>query len=349
MIGWRWAPWFSAALLLAIPAAADDPSHDGPSADDPHPKRSSTTAPPAEPSEGEKKAAAQTLFDEARQLTTAGHYAEACPKYLESNRLDPSMGTKFYMADCFEHIGKLASAWTFYIEAADQARGSGQTDRETYANEHANAIKPRLARLAIKVSSTVRALPGLTITRDGIAVGEPQWGIPIPVDLGPHVITVTATDRRPSEVKIETPREGAVVEVPAPLPELVDTPPPPLVPPLPPPPSPAQRIAGFALGGAGVVSVALGAAFGVQAVDKKNASNAGGHCDSSDTCDSIGLMLRSEGLNAANASTASIVVGALALGGGIVLVATAPGGAPVPPTVPSVVVGPRAVSLAWRW
>jgi hypothetical protein len=51
---------------------------------------------------------AQALFDEARQLTAAGRYVEACPKFAESQRIDPSMGTRFYLADCLEHIGKLA-------------------------------------------------------------------------------------------------------------------------------------------------------------------------------------------------------------------------------------------------
>jgi hypothetical protein len=112
------------------------------------------------------------------------------------------------------------------------------------------------------------------------------------------------------------------------------------------PPSPAPRIAGFAVGGAGVVGVVLGAVFGVQALGAKSA---GGHCDSSDTCDAMGLALRSQGLKAANASTASFVLGGLALGTGIVLLATAPRGEPLPAAVPSVAIGPAAASLVWRW
>lgn len=37
----------------------------------------------------EKKAAAESLFDEARKLSKAGKHAEACPMFAESQRLDP--------------------------------------------------------------------------------------------------------------------------------------------------------------------------------------------------------------------------------------------------------------------
>jgi hypothetical protein len=308
-----------------------------------------------EPSEGEKKAAAQALFDEARQLTSAGKYGEACPKFLESKRLDPSMGTKFYLADCFEHVGKLASAWTYYLEAADAARTVGQKDREKFADERAEALKPRLAKLAIKVPDALRGIAGLSIQRDGTAVGEPQWGSAIPVDLGTHVVAATAPGRKPVEVKVEATAESQVVEVIVPPLDPAAAPPGPTVkaavgPPPPPPPPPAssgRRTAGFVVGAVGIAGVAVGAGLGVLAIQKKNQSNTGNHCDSADTCDSTGLALRSAGLAAANGSDVGFILGALAIGGGIVLVATAPsGGAAV---VPAVTVGPGSASLSWRW
>src|SRR5215475_12694681 len=76
----------------------------------------------AEPSEAEKRAAAQALFEAARKLTAQDKFAEACPKLLESYKLDPAIGTKFYLADCYEHVGKLARAWTYYLEVVEEAR-----------------------------------------------------------------------------------------------------------------------------------------------------------------------------------------------------------------------------------
>ena len=315
------------------------------------------------PSDGEKKAAAQALFDEAKQLTAAGKYDEACPKFLESKRLDPTMGSKFYLADCFEHVGKLASAWIYYLEAADAARAGGLKDRQKFADERAEALKPRLARLAIKVPDAVRAVAGLSILRDGTAVGEAQWGSAIPIDLGAHVVAATAPQRTSVEVKVEATREGEVVEVivPALAPVAAPPPPPPLVsarkvepPPPPPPPPPSgagRRTAGFVIGGVGVVGVGIGVGLGVLALGKKSQSNSNSHCDTADTCDTIGLGLRSDALTAATGLTVGFVLGGLALVGGVVLVATAPGreGGHPQPAAPQVALGPGSASLAWRW
>lgn len=306
---------------------------------------STTTAAAQEPSEGEKKAAAQTLFDEARQLTTTGKYADACPKFVESKRLDPSMGTKFYLADCFEHVGKLASAWTYYLEAADAAKAGGQSERAKFAEERAEALRPRLAKLAIKVPDAVRAVPGLSILRDGTAVGEVQWGSAIPIDLGAHVVTASAPQRKSVELKVEATAEGSVVEVIVPALDPAAPPPAPKAQPAPPPPPPpptssGRRTAGFVVGAVGIAGLAVGAGLGVVALQKKSQSNQGNHCDAADTCDSAGLGLRSDALAAANGSNAAIV----AIGGGIVLVATAPSGH----ASATVGVTPSA-TLAWRW
>jgi len=331
--GRRWGRWLPAALLLLTTSAAAQ-----------------------EPSEGEKKAAAQALFDEARGLTTAGKYAEACPKFVESKRLEPSLGTRFYLADCFEHVGKLASAWTYYLEVADAAKAAGQTDRARFAEERAEALRPRLARLAIKVPPAVRAIPGLLVQRDGTIVGDAQWGSAIPIDLGPHVVTASAPRCKPVEVKVAAGAEAEVVEVIVPPLEPAEPKPPPRVlavdpgpppPPGPPPSTPpsvkGRRPAGFVIGAAGVAGVAIGAGLGVLALQKKSQSNAV-HCDSGDTCDSAGLGLRSDALAAANGSNVGFILGALAIGGGIVLVATAPS-----PHAPVISVGPRSALLSWRW
>ena len=44
------------------------------------------------------RAAAVQLFDEGDKFMQDGHYAEACPKLAESNRLDPQLGALLYLA-----------------------------------------------------------------------------------------------------------------------------------------------------------------------------------------------------------------------------------------------------------
>src|SRR5882672_2205364 len=69
---------------------------------------------------------AHALFDEGRELAKAGRYAEACPKFIESYKLEIGMGTEFNLADCWEHLGQRELARTLFIDVAQQSREAGQ-------------------------------------------------------------------------------------------------------------------------------------------------------------------------------------------------------------------------------
>src|SRR5688572_7702878 len=92
----------------------------------------------------ERNAAAQALFEQAKALVAQGKVEQACPKFEESQRLDPGVGTQFNLADCYERTGRLASAYTTFMDVAAATRQLGQVDREVVARERASAIKPRL-------------------------------------------------------------------------------------------------------------------------------------------------------------------------------------------------------------
>src|SRR5580692_9240289 len=81
-------------------------------------------APPTAPAAGEV-GNAEALFDEARDLRDAGHYAEACPKFAESRGLANGVGVTLYLADCYEKVGKTQSAWTEFRNAEKLARDKG--------------------------------------------------------------------------------------------------------------------------------------------------------------------------------------------------------------------------------
>ena len=129
-------------------------------------------------------AAAQALFEQGRSLMARERPQDACPKFEESQRLDPALGTEFNLANCYEKIGKLASAYALYTEVAATARATGQQQREEVARQRAEAVKPKLTKLVIV------APPGsagqLRVERDGREIGEAQWGFPVPVDPGPQ-------------------------------------------------------------------------------------------------------------------------------------------------------------------
>ena len=148
------------------------------------------------------EAGARVLFAQARKLAAGGNYAEACPKFEDSYRLDPGIGTSFNLADCWEHLGRTASAWGRFLDVAAATKGAGQPERERVARARAAALEPRLARLAIQVMSPVT---GLVVLRDDVRVDAPSWGLPIPVDPGRHKLEATAAGKRRWTAQVEVP------------------------------------------------------------------------------------------------------------------------------------------------
>src|SRR5262249_2184730 len=141
-----------------------------------------TTAAHAHAQDSQGVAAAETLFQQGRQLMAAGKYAEACPKLLESLRLDPGIGTTLYLAGGYEKNGQTASAWGRFREGADMARSAGQLDRERKARERAQKLEAQLVRLTVTVSPAAASLDGLEVTMDGGPIGKALWGTAVPVD-----------------------------------------------------------------------------------------------------------------------------------------------------------------------
>ncbi|WP_437662754.1 hypothetical protein [Sorangium sp. So ce1182] len=156
-------------------------------------------------------AAAQALFDAARQLMAQGKYADACPKLEESQRLDPGIGTQFNLAACYEQLGRTASAWSTFLEVAGGAKAAGQLEREKVARQRATALEPKLIRLTITAPADAPA--DLQVKRDGALVGRAQWGTPVPVDPGKHTIEASAAGRAPFARTVDLARAGVTESV----------------------------------------------------------------------------------------------------------------------------------------
>src|SRR6186713_2867899 len=105
----------------------------------------------ASPAFAGDKVAAESLFADGRRLLAQGKFAEACPKFAESQRLDPAIGTLLNLADCYEKVGRTASAWAAFREAAALSHHGGDAKREAVAKERAAALEAQLSTLAIAV------------------------------------------------------------------------------------------------------------------------------------------------------------------------------------------------------
>lgn len=96
-----------------------------------------------------------------------------------SNGVEWAPGTAINLADCYEHIGRTASAWAKFLEAEPDFRGRTPPDpRADVAKKRAEALASKLSRLTIEVPAAAK-IPGIVIKRDGDAVSDGQWtGIP---------------------------------------------------------------------------------------------------------------------------------------------------------------------------
>ncbi len=311
------------------------------------------------------KAAAEAAFEEGKRLMTAHAFADACPKFAESLRRDPGIGTMLGLADCYEKNGQTASAWAEFREAASASARKADR-RESLARENASRLEALLSKIVVRVPA-VTDMRGLVVKRDGIDLGRALWDEAVPVDPGVHAISATAPGFKDCQVSIDVPARPGVqtVTVPRlePAPAVAATPAAPNTASAPPgapatasaetpEPGRTQRIAGIAAAGVGVVGVVIGSVLGLVAKSKLDQSNANNHCDAHDTCDPQGLDLRSSAGSAATGSTVAFIAGGVLVAGGVVLWFTAPrdknAGARVG-LAPAIGPDARGVSLVAKW
>jgi hypothetical protein len=288
---------------------------------------------------------ADVLFREARKLMGERRFAEACPKLAESQRLDPGAGTLLNLGICHAGEGKTATAWAELTQALETARKDGREDRQAIASDALAKLDPRLSRLRVLVSPSAK-LPGLEIHIDGTLLGPSEWGAPRPIDPGVHRIEASAPERRGFIEAVEIGAEGDAksIEIPI-LAELVPTGKPP---PGPEPGNPGelQRTAAYVVGGAGVVAIGVGSAFGIRAIVKDREADR--LCPEPICADPNGLDASSAANTSATIANIGIGAGIAAIGVGVVLLLTAgsskkkPGAALVTPLVV-----PAGSGVAW--
>jgi hypothetical protein len=233
---------------------------------------------------------AARLFEEGKQLYDQGKVEAACQKFEASLAKKPGIGTRFHLANCFERIGRPASARALFLEVVEQTRVLRQSERERLARDRALLLEPQLTRLVINKQAPE---PGLTLKFAGKLSPKESWHRPIELDPGEYEVAATAPGKQPWATKLRV-RPGEVGTIRLEIPALKDRPAvvapvtasaepaPTHSPPAAAHPDATRRTFSLLLAGTGALALLTGAAMGAQAVasdqDAKSLCPASAEC-----------------------------------------------------------------------
>jgi hypothetical protein len=242
-------------------------------------------------------------------LAQSGNCEEAIPHFVESLRLDTKAVTLINLANCEEKTGQLTHALGHWVDARSAALAERNTAIVAEAERRAHTLEPRLAKLTILVPSQTSI--GLEVTRDGMSVGTASFGVPLPVNPGPHTLVLHASEHEETRVAISLSEgESKVVELSIGAPK---TPPVPVQVATTKKSSNALVYIGFGTAAAGL---AVGAVTGLLAFGK--ASTANDAC-TNHTCGSEGLDAVEAGRTLGRVSNIAFLVGGIGAALGIVV------------------------------
>ncbi|MFO0586378.1 MAG: hypothetical protein U0441_02500 [Polyangiaceae bacterium] len=329
----------------------------------------------------EDRAAATALFDDGRKLAADKKYAEACPKFEAAMRLDPGIGTLYNLSDCYEQLGRTASAWAGFRDVAAQAKAANQADREKVARDRVTALEPKLSKVRIVMPASFSG-GAFTITRDGSSLPSALVGSPVPFDPGAHVLRIEVEGKEPWEKRIDVPAKGGTTDVQVPpfvakaaasntaspsgtstgtVPVETAAPTATLAPTATTAPSsgpvasprPWQKPLGIGALAAGVVGLGAGVALGFVAKDTYDNSNKSDCDPKTNICNENGLKKRAAAVDTGNIGTIVGIAGGVVGAAGLVLWILAPS-APASPksgglTDVRVVAGPASVGVRGRF
>jgi hypothetical protein len=249
---------------------------------------------------------ADTLFRQGRASADAGDYARACVAFGESLKLDPAPGTLLNLADCEEHMGRVASAWGHFLRVESVLPATDE--RRDIAHGRAAMLAPRVPWMTITLAPDTPR--DARVFRDDVEMAGARLAVPLPVDPGPHSVLVVAPSREAktftvAAVERETTRVVASTGDPI-GPHDVSRPEPSS--------HAASHAAPWLLGAAGVVSLGIGTYFGSRALVERSWSDAsctGGVCSNA-----AALGEYDSARSDARASDVALGIGIVALGVG---------------------------------
>jgi hypothetical protein len=261
----------------------------------------------------EKTDRAEALFREGREAMKRGDLDEACPKFSESQELDPSPGTLLNLALCEQRKGEGSRAWAHFRALVDTLPPGDE--RAAIARSRAEALSQRLPRLTVRLAPDVH--PETRVWFDNVELSAGDIDVAFVTDPGQHRISVRAPGRaeRRYDINVVEGKSTSLIVAPAQSPDWQAPPPPPS--PLMPTPwrrleleraAKTQRIqnvalvessstAGYGLMVLGIASVGVGTTLTWFAIEKERVSDR-----------NFALLSAASTLSGITASIAGIVV-----------------------------------------
>ena len=217
-------------------------------------------------------AAAETAFQLGRKALADKRYGEACDAFRESQRIQSATGTLFNIGLCSMALGRTATAWAAFKAVAADTKPN--PERARAAENHVAALAPRLSRIKIEIDGHAAET---RFEVDGVVIGALVASAGIPVDPGPRVVRASRPGFEAWQTSVVI-REGVPILAIS-VPPLKQNTVPALATAPRPRPSEPDRLPGWIIGGAGLLTIGAGSVFGALAVnDARDARDCGGGC-----------------------------------------------------------------------
>lgn len=299
-------------------------------------------------------AAAEALFDKGLADMNAGRFEAGCPKLEESYRIDPRAGGLFTLAECEYKRGRVATATARYaefmrlVDAMTPAKRARQAERVRLARAAAPDLARRVPTLTLRVTPNP-APPGVTIERNGTALGAGSLGEPMPVDPGIHMVVVRSKRGGKREVEVivgEGDRRTVDIDAsdPGAAPEAAAVTPGPVSNDASGSRRSGQQTFGFVVGSLGLAGLGAGAATGVLALSAKSVAD--DNCVGT-ICNDDGFAAVERGRTFGTVSTIALAAGGGLAATGLVLILTAPSGSALGTQAISIGPAPHAAGFGF--
>jgi len=284
----------------------------------------------------QQESVAESLFRQARDEMKRGEPRDACPKFDESYRLDPSIGTLLNLGLCEEALGHTATAWTKLRQFLDSA--PADDDRIPLARERIAKLEAQLPWVRLVVEP---AGESLVVQLDGVELYDASLSEAIPVNPGQHWLRITRPTGETSEARFEIyPAERRNIQLTPPILQIPPHEPKPAATnPRPPAasveqlsrPAPAsatkttstpghgngERVAAYASAAVGAAGLVTASVFGLMALSDKSVVRE--HCPNHECQTQTGLDAVQSGARNETIANVAFVIGALGLVTGGVL------------------------------